>query len=230
MIDHVAEVAEVSRRRSSVLCHVDACLGGWMLPFWERARARPSRRGTFRRRRRHVDQSADIHKYGYAFKGASILAYRDKALLDRQLFLYDEWPGGLYGSGTTAGTRPGAPIAGAWTAIRYLGRSGYLRMAEAVRDTTRKLQAGIATLDGLEVTGDPDMSVFQIAGPGVSIDGVGDVMDDRGWNLDRQQGGLHLMVSPYHAQVADRFLDDLAAAVADHGEGSGKDAVYGGVV
>jgi sphinganine-1-phosphate aldolase len=59
---------------------------------------------------------------------------------------------------------------------------------------------------------------------------IGDVMDDRGWNLDRQQGGLHLMISPYHAKVADQFLSDLADAAATHGTSRGAAATYGGVV
>jgi molybdenum cofactor guanylyltransferase len=49
-------------------------------------------------------------------------------------------------------------------------------------------------------------------------------MDDRGWHLDRQQGGLHVMLWPYHAKVADEFLADLADAVADHGESPGRRA------
>ena len=70
--------------------------------------------------------SADVHKYGYTFKGASVILYRDPAMVRRQWFLFDDWPGGLYGSATTAGTRPAAPIAGAWATIRHLGADGYL--------------------------------------------------------------------------------------------------------
>ena len=95
--------------------------------------------------------------------------------------------------------------------------------------------AGVASIDGLRVTGEPDMSLFEIAAdpghrPPLDIGGVGDVMDERGWNLDRQQGGLHLMISPYHERIADRFLADLADAAASGAAGSGKAATYGGVV
>jgi glutamate/tyrosine decarboxylase-like PLP-dependent enzyme len=138
----------------------------------------------------------------------------------------------LYGSITTAGTRPAAPIAGAWATINYLGADGYLEKAAQVRDATRRFMAAIDEAPGLSVTGEPDMSVFEfgaLPGRGIDIGGVGDVMDDRGWNLDRQQGGLHMMVSPYHVHVADRFADDLAAAVADHRESVGKAASYGGI-
>jgi len=71
--------------------------------------------------------SADVHKYGYAFKGASVILYRDPAMVQRQWFLFDDWPGGLYGSATTAGTRPAAPIAGAWATIRHLGSTATWR-------------------------------------------------------------------------------------------------------
>ena len=226
VIDPIADLAALAESKG-VLCHVDACLGGWLLPFWERL-GEPVPPWDLRVPG-VTSLSADVHKYGYTFKGASVVLYRDRALLQHQFFLFDDWPGGLYGSATTAGTRPAAPIAGAWAAIRYLGLEGYLRLAGLVRDTTRTFQEGIDALPGLAVTGDPDMSVFEFSSSTDDIAAIGDVMDDRGWKLDRQQGGLHLMVSPGHASVADRFLDDLAHAVAHHGESRGTDAVYGGI-
>jgi glutamate/tyrosine decarboxylase-like PLP-dependent enzyme len=230
VVDPIPALAAVATERG-ILLHTDACLGGWLLPWWERL-GEPMPPWDFR-----VDGvtslSADVHKYGYAFKGASLILYRDPSLLRHQRFLYDEWPGGLYGSITTAGTRPAAPIAGAWAAIRYLGADGYLAKAAQVRDATRIFRAGIDRIHGLEVRGRPDMSVFEVGaapGSGVDLGGVGDVMDERGWNLDRQQGGLHVMVSPYHVHVADRFVADLADAAAHHGASQGKAASYGGVV
>ncbi|MEZ5142798.1 MAG: aspartate aminotransferase family protein [Acidimicrobiales bacterium] len=226
VIDPIPALASLAAERD-VLCHVDACLGGWLLPFWERL-GEPVPPWDFRVEG-VTSLSADIHKYGYCFKGASLILYRDPALVRHQWFVYDEWPGGLYGSVTTAGTRPAAPIAGAWATVRHLGADGYLRKATQVRDATRRFRAGIDAIDGVDVTGDPDLSVFQIASDAVDIGAVGDVMDDRGWNLDRQQGGLHLMVSPYHEHVVDDFLGDLAEAVADHGVSRGKAAAYGGI-
>ncbi len=226
VIDPITELAALAEERG-LLCHVDACLGGWLLPFWERL-GEPVPAWDLRVPG-VTSLSADVHKYGYTFKGASVLLHRSRELLQHQFFLFDDWPGGLYGSATTAGTRPAAPIAGAWAAIRYLGEAGYLRLAEVVRDTTRRFQAGIEALPGLAVTGDPDLSVFEFSSSTDDIGAIGDVMDDRGWKLDRQQGGLHVMVSPGHAAVADRFLADLADAVAGHGESRGTDAVYGGI-
>ncbi len=228
VIDPIPELAALAAD-AGTLCHVDACLGGWLLPFWEGI-GEPVPPWTFA-----VDGvtsiSADIHKYGYCFKGASVIIYRDAELKRRQHFLFDGWPGGLYGSATTAGTRPAAPIAAAWATIQHLGRDGYLAKARMVRDATRIFLDGIASIDGVEVTGEPDLSVFEFAATaGADATGaIGDFMDDRGWHLDRQQGGLHLMLSPGHLAVADDFVADLAEAVENHGENRGKAATYGGV-
>lgn len=226
VIDPIADLAAMADERG-ILFHTDACLGGWLLPWWERL-GEPVPPWDFRVPG-VTSISADVHKYGYAFKGASVILYRDRQLLKRQHFWFDDWPGGLYASGTTAGTRPAAPIAGAWAAINHLGVDGYLRLAEVVRDTTRRFADGIGAIDGLDVHHDFDLCLFEFGSHTLDIGAVADVMDERGWNLDRQQGGLHLMVSPYHAKVADRFLADLADAAATDRRSSGREATYGGV-
>jgi glutamate/tyrosine decarboxylase-like PLP-dependent enzyme len=221
-IDPVAAIASLAAD-AGTLCHVAACLGGWLLPWWERlGRAVPAWNfavpGV-------TSLSADVHKYGYSFKGTSLVLYRDRSLLEHQVFMYSDWPGGLYASSSAAGTRPGAPIAGAWAAMTHLGADGYLRLAARVLDATTRFRAGIDAIEGLSITGDPDLSVFEFGAAddtsGIDIGAVGDVMDDRGWNLDRQQGGLHLMVSPGHDRVVDEFCSDLADAVTGHGDSRG---------
>ncbi|HET8619079.1 MAG TPA: aminotransferase class V-fold PLP-dependent enzyme, partial [Acidimicrobiales bacterium] len=227
VVDPLPELAALAADRGA-LCHTDACLGGWLLPFLERL-GEPVPPWDFRVEG-VTSLSADVHKYGWSTKGASLLLHRDEDLLRRQYFLYDGWPGGLYGSATTAGTRPAAPIATAWATLNHLGMDGYLRLAEVVRATAARLREGIEAIDGLRITGDPVPGVMEIAaGEGVDIAAVGDAMDDRGWHLDRQQGGLHAIVSPSHAAVVDEFLADLAAAVAGHGRSRGVETRYGGV-
>jgi sphinganine-1-phosphate aldolase len=230
VVDPIAELAAVAAD-AGALCHVDACLGGWLLPFLERL-GEPLPPWDFRVEG-VTSLSADIHKYGWCFKGASLLLHRDEGLLRLQYFLYDGWPGGLYGSATTAGTRPAAPIAVAWATINHLGLDGYLRLAGQVREAAQRLRAGVEAIAGLGVTGDPVPAVLEMVAtdPAVDMGAVGDAMADRGWHLDRQQGGLHAIVSPSHLAVADDFLADLAAAVAAGREtaGRGVTARYGGV-
>jgi glutamate/tyrosine decarboxylase-like PLP-dependent enzyme len=114
--------------------------------------------------------------------------------------------------------------------MNHLGEEGYVRLARKVRDTSRKLQEGIAAIPGLRVIGEPVMGVFAFGSDAGAQDvfAVGDVMDEKGWHLDRQKGpdALHLMLSPAHAEVADEFLADLREAAAHHGESKGKEARY----
>jgi glutamate/tyrosine decarboxylase-like PLP-dependent enzyme len=173
--------------------------------------------------------SADVHKYGYCIKGASVILHRDRTHLNRhQLFLWDRWPGGTYGSFAMAGARPSAPIAAAWAVLHHLGREGYLRLAREVRYTTRKLRAGIDATPGLRVIGDPVMSVLAFGSDTLDVFAVGDRMDQKGWHLDLQKGpdALHLMVSPMHARIADAFLADLREAAKAPGKSRGADARY----
>ena len=226
VVDPIPELAALAAERG-VLCHVDACLGGWLLPYLGRL-GDPIPPWDFR-----VDGvtsvSADVHKYGWSFKGVSLLLHRSEELLGQQFFVFDRWPGGVYGSATTAGTRPAAPIACAWATIRYLGEEGYTRLAGQIRDVALRLKEGIAEIDGLRITGDPVPGILEIASDTFDMAAIGDVMDDRGWHLDRQQGGLHAILSPSHVAVVDEFLADLRTATADHGESRGVEARYGGV-
>ena len=226
VIDPIPELAALAAERG-ISFHTDACLGGFLLPFYERLGVNVP---PFDFRVPGVTTiSADVHKYGYCTKGASVIVHREAEHLRKyQLFVYRDWPGGLYGSFAMAGARPGSPIAAAWAIMMYLGEEGYLRLAQSVRETTEKLSSGIAAIPQLRVWGDPAMSVLAFGSDEVDIMAIGDVMDDRGWCLDRQTdpAALHMMVSPEHAKVVDAFLADLLRAIQHHETSRGREARY----
>jgi sphinganine-1-phosphate aldolase len=225
VIDPIPELAALAAARG-ISFHTDACVGGFLLPFLERL-GHPVPPFDFRVPG-VTTISADVHKYGYCTKGASVIVHREQATLRHQMFLYDQWPGGLYGSLAMAGTRPAAPIAAAWAVMHYLGEAGYLRLQALVLETTRRLRTGIEAIPALHLWGNPDASLLAFGSETVDIAAVGDVMDDTGWHLDRQQGpaALHLMVTPNHATVVEPFLADLREAVAHHGAARGVSARY----
>jgi glutamate/tyrosine decarboxylase-like PLP-dependent enzyme len=211
VVDPIRELARAAKARG-VLMHVDACVGGFMLPFVRKLGRRVpdfdfSVPGV-------TSISVDLHKYAYAAKGASVVLYRDAELRRHQLFAYTDWPGGVYASPTMGGTRPGGAIAAAWAIFHYLGEEGYLQMAREVMETTDRLRRGIGAIPGLKVLGDPEMSVLAIASDDLNIYEVGDEMGVRGWHLDRQQlpPSLHLTINRAHVHKAGAFLDDLADA------------------
>ena len=225
-VDPIPELSALAAARS-ISFHTDACLGGFLLPFYERL-AEPVPPFDFRVPG-VTTLSADVHKYGYCTKGASVILHRDAEHLKKyQLFFFDQWPGGIYASFAMAGARPAAPIAAAWAILNHLGEDGYVAQATRIRDTTQQLRAGSEAIPGLRVWGEPVMSVFSFGSDTHDIMAVGDVMDEKGWHLDRQHGpdALHLMISPEHDRVADEFLADLRKAVETHGKSQGKQARY----
>lgn len=212
-LDPIVELAQVARERD-VLFHVDACVGGMMLPF-VRKLGYPV--PDFDLRVPGVTSlSVDLHKYGYAAKGASVILYKTHALRRHQFFVSTDWPGGIYASPTMMGTRPGGAIAAAWAVMNFLGEEGYLSIAETVMQTATRLKQGIHAIDGLKVLGDPVMSVMAIGSAKLNVYEVGDEMTARGWYMDRQQfpPSLHLTVNYAHAASADQFLGDLQQSAA----------------
>ncbi|HEY8075418.1 MAG TPA: aspartate aminotransferase family protein [Labilithrix sp.] len=225
VLDPIAELADVAASRGA-LCHVDACIGGFFLPWVEKL-GRPVAPFDFRVPG-VTSMSADLHKYGYAAKGASVVLYRTHALRRHQFFVHADWPGGLFGSPGILGTRPGGAIAAAWAVMRYLGEEGYLSLARRAMDATDRIVRGVREIPGLRVLGTPVMSVLAIGGD-VDPYVVGDRMQERGWRIDRQQSppSLHFTVSPAHDAIVDRLLADLREAAATPGERQGAAAMYG---
>jgi sphinganine-1-phosphate aldolase len=225
VMDPVAELAALAARHGAG-CHVDACIGAFVLPFLERL-GHTVPPWDFR-----VDGvteiSADVHKYGFVPKGASVVLHRDADWFGHQVFLYDRWPSGIYGSPAIAGARSAAPIAAAWAALRHLGIDGYTEIQAGLAATTRTIRDGVDALDGISVVGDPIGPVLAFESDSLDLSAVGDVLDDRGWNLNRNTSppGLHMMLSPAHGALAGTLLADLADALAHHGESRGLEARY----
>jgi glutamate/tyrosine decarboxylase-like PLP-dependent enzyme len=224
-LDPVPELAALAAGHGAG-CHVDACIGGFVLPFLEML-GRPVPPWDFR-----VDGvteiSMDLHKYGYVPKGASVILHRDDDWFSHQVFFYDKWGSGLYGTPAIAGARTAAPIVAAWALGQYLGVEGYLEIVRDLCATTDRVRQGIEAIDELQIVGDPIGPLLALKSDQVDLYAVADVMDDRGWYLNRNTKpyGLHFMLSPIHGQVVGQFLDDLAYAVAHHGPNKGKQARY----
>ena len=214
VVDPIPELARIASD-NGLLFHVDACVGGFMLPFVRRL-GYPvpdfdlSVPGV-------TSISVDLHKYAYAAKGASVILYANADLRRHQFFVSTGWSGGIYASPTMAGTRPGGAIAAAWAVMHHLGEEGYLSIADTVMQTVTKLRAGIDAIEGVKVLGDPAMSILAIGSDQLNVYEIGDELTRRGWYLDRQQfpPSLHLTVTHAHAQAADRFLADLEQSVAE---------------
>lgn len=221
VFDPIAEIAGLAARRG-LWMHVDACIGGFLSPFW-RALGEPvpafdlSVPGV-------TSLSADMHKYGYAAKGASLLLLRDAALKRHHSFEFSNWPRGTYATETFSGTRPAGSIAAAWAVMRHLGHAGYVDNARLIRDAKQALMAGIEAIPGLEVVRPSElcMLLYRSSDPALDLDALAERLGQRGWLVGRNGApkSIHLALNTVHAATVDGYLADLRAAAEEVREGA----------
>jgi glutamate/tyrosine decarboxylase-like PLP-dependent enzyme len=213
---------------------VDACIGGFMLPWVEKI-GYSIPLWDFRLAG-ITSISADVHKFGFGAKGASVLLYRSMDWMHHQFFVSTDFPGGIYISPTLLGTRPGGAIAAAWAGMKHLGCSGYLEIAKKLMEGASKLRAGLEAIPGITIVGEPCMNIlsFTTIGNRPDIFVIADRMEEKGWMMDRQQfpDCIHLTVLPTNVNFIDQYIDDLTEAVSyalQHHEltAKGNAAIYG---
>lgn len=233
IIDPIEKLGELAVAHKVPL-HVDSCVGGYILPFMEMAGIDVP---VWDFRVKGVTSiSADIHKYGFAAKGASCILYRNIDYFKHQVFANQDWPGGVFASPAFLGTRPGGAYAAAWAAIQANGIEGYVALAKKTVEVSNLLKEEICKLGCFEIIGKPIVSLlaFRSTDKDVNIFAVGDVMEEKGWHIDRLQmpDALHAMVTAPHEKVIEAFISDLKDAVQtvrEHPElaEEGQAATYG---
>ena len=154
-LDPVSEIAAAAQARG-IACHVDACIGGLVLPFW------PGLPDWDLRVPGVTSISADLHKYVYAPKGASVLLTRGRDRQRAQYFATSSWPGYPVVNPTLLGSKSAAPLAAAWAIIRLLGTTGFAELAASCRRSTALLLETVAGIEGLVVVGTPTGPLFAV--------------------------------------------------------------------
>jgi sphinganine-1-phosphate aldolase len=220
VIDPIPELSDLAIEKGLPL-HVDGCIGGFVLPWLERL-GRKVTPWDFRVPG-VTSISADVHKYGFAPKGASVIVYRSMDYLKHQFFITTDWSGGVYASATMPGTKPGGAIAAAWAAMVGMGEEGYLDHTRRTMEAFDKLIAGINAIDGLTVIGSPESTLiawgsegYETEKPRLDTFAVAEQLVARGWSVDRGQypSSVHLTVTSNHLPIIDNYLADLRESVA----------------
>jgi glutamate/tyrosine decarboxylase-like PLP-dependent enzyme len=233
-LDPIVEVAEATSA-AGIALHVDACIGGLVLPFWTDEAGASLPPWDFRVPG-VTSVSADLHKYGYAPKGASIVLQRGRDRQRHQFFATTRWPGYPVVNPTLLGSKSASPLAAAWAISQWLGADGLAELAAACARSTAALRATIDGIEGLRVVGDPVGPLFAVASDEsvpaerrVDPHHWADAVRGRGFVLQlqpalRQTDGTtlpsttHLTITP----ATEAVLAELAAALV-----AGADAVRG---
>ncbi|MEV0587148.1 aspartate aminotransferase family protein [Nonomuraea sp. NPDC050310] len=209
VVDPVAEIAALGPP-----CHVDACVGGWLLPWLRLAGADVppfdlSVPGV-------TSLSCDLHKFGYAPKGASVVLFRDPARRRKAYFASAAWPGYTIINSTVQSARTAGPLAGAWATLRAVGEDGYLALGRATLEAALRLREGLAKIPGLTVMGDPQGSLIAFSSAELDVFVLADEARRRGWFLQPQLSyagipkNLHITVTGVTLAGVEALLEVVA--------------------
>jgi len=212
-VDPIDEIAEVTRPRKIGL-HVDNCLGGFYLSslkavgLWDR-------KFDF-----EVDGvtsiSIDVHKYGFAPKGVSIVIFSSPHL--RNLTVHPVTSGlTLYVTPTLQGSRGGGVIAAAWATVMYVGAEGYEEYARKFHALKQKVEEFVAKeVPGLYVPVQSDLSIIPMASDEYDVYAVSSLLEKKGWSSFTSQNPplLQICIGEQHFRVIDQWLQDLKEAAA----------------
>lgn len=193
-MDDIEKISELALRYG-VPVHVDACVGGFLLPFMEQCDY-PAPMFDFRLSG-VTSIGVDLHKvsvkrtgpfrlslqYAYAPLGSSAVLYREQFYLREQCFVDVHWPGGIYVSPTLSGSRPGALLALSWATLLHNGRFGFVERTQKVLDAAHWLREKLAATPGLEVLGEPVLATVAFRSTRVHSHRLGDLLNELGWNL-----------------------------------------------
>jgi glutamate/tyrosine decarboxylase-like PLP-dependent enzyme len=212
-IDPIEKLSTLAME-NKIGCHVDACLGGFILPWAEKLGYDVP---PFDFRLPGVTSiSVDTHKYGFSPKGTSVILYRNPQLRHYQYYTATDWPGGLYASPTIPGSRAGGLIATCWAALLSMGENGYMEATKKILETAVRIKSGIAEIPELYILGNP-LWVIAFSSKSLNIYQIMEYMTKIGWNLNGLQKppAVHIAITLRHTQsgVAERFLRDLKSAV-----------------
>ncbi|MGM0578068.1 MAG: pyridoxal phosphate-dependent decarboxylase family protein [Myxococcota bacterium] len=216
VIDPVEEIAALAREHDLWL-HVDACVGGFLLPFFRRLGAEVppfdfSVPGV-------TSISMDLHKYAFTPKGASLVLYRTRSLRRHQIFACGHWTGYTVINPTVQSSRSGGPLAAAWAVLNHLGDDGYMDLAKRTLDATRRLVEGIEAIDGLDVMAEPEFCMVAATSDDFSVFHIVDEMKERGWYIQPQlafgssRENIHFSLHPGNADKIDAMLEALQESV-----------------
>lgn len=216
-VDDIPALSELSLA-CGIGLHVDCCLGGFLVPFMEKAGFRTKHSFDFRVPG-VTTISCDPHKYGFAPKGASVLMFRHAELRHHMYSFATQWSGGIYATPTILGSRPGGVVAATWAAMMKHGEAGYVATTKQIVGATREIGAAVSRMPGLKLMGRPEVCVVAFVGAedsGVNCYSLCDALKETGgWELATLQHppGIHLALTLPSSRNAAAFVADLEAAL-----------------
>jgi len=207
VIDPIPELSRLCKEKSIHL-HVDAALGGFIIPFLKEAGYDIP---DFDFRLEGVSSvTVDPHKMGLAPIPSGCILFRGREYLDSMSvetpYLTEKQ------QSTIVGTRSGASAAATWAIMKYMGREGYMRIAEDSMRITRFLARELEKC-GFELVVEPQLNIVAFNSPDMSPEALARELELKGWSvsISSYPRAVRIVLMPHIKRGhIEAFLDDLS--------------------
>jgi sphinganine-1-phosphate aldolase len=212
-VDPIEDFSEMALEKDLWL-HVDACVGGYILPFFRELGVEMPLYDFRVAGVRSI--SADLHKYGYAPKPCSTILWRSQQEQSFHFMPITEWACGLYLSQGFVGSRTLGPVAGIWALMHYWGKEGYVDNAKRILHIKNSIIDACRNIEGLS-TWHTHGPLMMIASDDFDIQLLLGGMEARGWCFLGVQNppAIHLTLDVLAEESLQQLLNDLAEVTAD---------------
>jgi sphinganine-1-phosphate aldolase len=215
-IDPIREMSEITEEKG-ILFHVDACVGGFILPFFEELGEKVP---IYDYRVNGVTSiSMDVHKYGYAPKGSSVLLFKNSDLKKYSEYINISWPSYIFVNTAILSSRSVGPMASGWAVINYLGNEGYIRLAKKVLSARKFIYEEMHKL-GFKPTAPIESSILSLFNENIDLFNFVINMQKRSWNIPVQRGipglvanNIHMTLTPIHDIISKNFVADAKEVI-----------------
>jgi glutamate decarboxylase len=171
--------------------------------------------------------NASGHKYGLVYPGVGWVMWRHHEDLPEELVFHVNYLGGDMPTFTLNFSRPGNQVVGQYYNFLRLGRAGYTRVMETLRDIATTLSGKLADLGPFELISDGSaIPVFAIKlrdGLPYSVYNISDKLREKGWQVPAYtmpEGAEDVAVlrvvvrEGFSRDLADELLKAIGDAVA----------------
>jgi glutamate decarboxylase len=207
---HDALVKQNAETGWEVPMHVDAASGGFVAPFLQ-----PDLKWDFRL---PLVKSINVsgHKFGLVYPGIGWVVWRSQKDLPEDLVFHVNYLGGDMPTFTLNFSRPGNQVVGQYYNFLRLGRAGYTRIMEVLRDIATSLANDIADIGPFELVSDASaipVFAFKLRDEvsDYSVFDISDKLREYGWQVPAYTMPEHAQdVAVLRIVVREGFSGDMA--------------------
>ena len=210
IMDDIEGLNEIALKYKIPL-HVDCCLGGFLVAFYNRANIKiPKFDFTLPG---VTSISADLHKYGLCPKGISLLMYSKHEYRKYNYFTYPHFMGGFYCTPGFDGSRTAGISAASYAVLTSLGKNYYINIAKCINKAVVKVKEFVRKECPLfKIIGEPFICGFAITGE--KMDYLYDILSKKGWHLNMiiNPLGIGFIFTSANMENVDQLIKDIKEA------------------